>query len=62
MSGPFVVTVPAAYSAGYLAAFALVVAACADCAMLRPGSLCLSHVCLDCGGPAHPADNLVPCS
>lgn len=62
MSGPFVVAAPDAYSVNYLVAFALVVAACPDCAMLRPGVLCLSHVCLDCAGPAHPAGNLVSCS
>jgi len=30
------------------------VAACSACAALRPGSYCLSHVCLDCGRVAHP--------
>lgn len=53
MSAPVVVPV----SALYVRLVALVadrVAACSACASLRPGSYCLSHVCLDCGRMAHP--------
>ena len=62
MSGPIAAADPSVYPAGYLRSFAVVVAACADCAMLPAGRLCLAHVCLDCGGPGHPAGNLVPCA
>lgn len=45
----------------WVLASAVRLAACSDCAMLPSGSYCLSHVCLDCGGAAHPAGLSVGC-
>lgn len=57
----YLALVSAARLAVYVAALAARVAACSDCAGLRPGSYCLSHVCIDCGGPAHPAGHVIAC-
>lgn len=45
----------------WVVSVAAAVAACSECALLRPGSYCLSHVCLDCAGVAHPAGLSVGC-
>lgn len=61
MSAPVPALVPVVALRLWVLAIAAVVAGCSDCAMLRPGSYCLSHVCLDCGGAAHPAGLAVGC-
>lgn len=53
LSGPVFVPVVALYSRLF-AGVAAAVAACSDCAALPAGRYCLSHVCLDCAGVAHP--------
>ena len=45
----------------WVAAIALRVAACDDCRIMPTGVYCLSHVCLDCAGAAHPAGLAVGC-
>jgi hypothetical protein len=49
-AAPVPALVPVAALWVAVAAFAARVAGCSACAALRPGSYCLSHVCLDCGG------------
>lgn len=61
MSAPVPALVPVVALRLWVLAIAVTVARCSDCAMLRPGSYCLSHVCLDCGGAAHPAGLAVGC-
>lgn len=45
----------------WVASVAAAIAVCSDCAMLPSGRYCLSHVCLDCAGAAHPAGLSVGC-
>ena len=62
MSAPVPAPVLVPVSALYvrlLAVTSAAVAACSACAALRPGSYCLSHVCLDCARMAHP--HSMPC-
>ncbi|QKV96716.1 hypothetical protein HUT19_37630 [Streptomyces sp. NA02950] len=61
-AAPVSALVPVAALWVAVAAFAARVAGCSACAALRPGSYCLSHVCLDCGGGAvAPAGSVLPC-
>lgn len=61
MSAPVPALVPVAALAVWVVAVAARVAACSDCAMLPAGRYCLSHVCLDCAGVAHPSGLSVGC-